>query len=160
MPPELHNERDWALFQAALNRSALILIGSASHAATPNRKGRRRLIISQRAPGLEAREDGHWLNPSAIPLQAALDAILPEGGEVAVVGGQAVFDLVGASGLTAFQLARARRVRLPDGRGLFRACEEGAPSEEILARGGLVSEGENVLDPEADVTLAMWRRPG
>ncbi len=89
IPEELHNEADWALFQAALDRAALTLIGRASHEATPNCKNRRRLIVSGCARGLEERADGLWLNPADLPLVAALYRILPDGGEVAVVGGQA-----------------------------------------------------------------------
>ena len=158
IPEELHNEADWALFQAALDRAALTLIGRASHEATPNRKNRRRLIVSGGVRGLEDRADGLWLNPADLPLIVALYRILPDGGEVAVVGGQRVFDLVGAAGFDSFHLARARRVRLPDGRGLFAACERGVPAESILLAGGLVADGETLLDPEAEVTLTIWRR--
>lgn len=159
IPEALHNEADWALFQAALDRAAMTLIGRASHEATPNRKRRRRLIVSGRVRGLEERDDGLWLNPADLPLVAALYRILPDGGEVAVVGGQRVFDLVGAAGFDAFHLARSRRVRLPKGRGLFAACERGVPAESILLAGGLMADEEMLLDPEAEVTLTIWRHP-
>ena len=159
MPDALHNEADWALFQAALDRAAITLLGRESHEAAPNVKERRRLIVSGKARGLEERGDGLWLNPADLPLIAALYRILPEGGEVAVVGGQRVFELVGASGFEEFHLARAHRVRLPDGRGLFRACEHGVPAVSVLMAGGLVAEEEMVLDPKAEVTLTIWRRP-
>jgi hypothetical protein len=158
MPETLRNEADWALFQAALDRAALTLIGRASHEATPNHKERRRLIVSSTAAGLEQRADGFWLNPAELPLVAALYRILPDGGEVAVVGGRGVFDLVGAE-FTAFYLARARRVRLPGGRGLFRACEHGVPAASVLLAGGLFADEELPIDPEAEVTLTIWRRP-
>ncbi len=158
MPAALHNEHDWALFQAALDRSALMLIGRVSHDATPNRKRRRRLVVSAGARGLEERSDGLWLNPAEVPLASALAAILPEGGEVAVVGGQGVFELVGATGFAAFHLARARRLQLPGGRGLFRACEEGAPAASVLSGWGLAAGEEEMLDKGADVTLTVWRR--
>ncbi len=158
MPAALHNEADWALFQAALDRASITLIGRASHDVTPNRKKRRRLIVSGSASGLEDRADGLWLNPAEMPLADALGLALPDGGEVAVVGGQGVFELVGAGGFAAFHLARARRVRLAGGRGLFAACERGVPAAAILAAGGLVADGEAMLDPEAEVTLTIWRR--
>jgi hypothetical protein len=158
MPPELRNERDWALFQSALDRAALTLIGRASHDAAPNAKRRRRLIVSRRSGGLEERADGFWLNPEKVPLQAALETLAPDGAEIAVVGGQAVFDLVGVSGFAAFHLARVRGLVLPGGRGLFRACEKGVPATSILAGGGLVAGPEEMLDPAADVTLTIWRR--
>ncbi len=76
------------------------------------------------------------------------------------VGGQAVFELVTEVGFSAFHLARSRRVRLPGGRGLFQACERGVPAELILAAGGLVASQETLLDPQAEVTLTLWNRPG
>ncbi len=158
-PEELRNEADWALFQAALDRASLMLIGRASHEATPNRNKRRRLIVSRSESGLQERADGVWLNPEEMPLTVALDRILPQGGEVAVVGGQGVFDLVGAAGFDAFHLARSHRVRLPAGRGLFAACESGVPAASILAAGGLFAGEEIPIDPEAEVTLTVWRRP-
>jgi len=159
MPEALRNDRDWALFQGALDHSALTLIGRASHELTPNPKGRRRLVVSGSASGLERRTDGIWLNPATVSLEKALTEVLPDGGEVAVVGGQAVFELVGAAGFAAFHLARARRLFLPGGRGLFRACEHGVPSASILLGGGLVAGQEKLIDPDAEVTLTIWSRP-
>jgi hypothetical protein len=158
-PEALHNDADWALFQAALDRAALTLIGRASHEATTNRKKRRRLIVSGAASGLEQRVDGFWLNPAELTLGEALQRVLPEGGEVAVVGGQGVFDLAGATGFTAFHLARALRVRLPGGRGLFEACERGVPAAAVLTAYGLVADDDVLIDPEAEVTRTIWRRP-
>jgi hypothetical protein len=158
-PEALRNDADWALFQAALDRAALTLIGRASHEATTNRKKRRRLIVSGAASGLELRADGLWLNPAEVPLRDALQRVLPEGGEVAVVGGQGVFELAGVAGFTAFHLARVRRVRLPDGRGLFEACERGVPAAAVLTAYGLVADDDVLIDPEAEVTLTTWRRP-
>lgn len=159
IPAGLHNEYDWLRFQAALDRAAVTVIGRLSHEAVPNTRRRRRLIVSRQANGLEERADGIWLNPATLPLQSALEQLVPEGGEIAVVGGQAVFDLVGAAGFFAFHLARARSLQLPGGRGLFRACEDGVPAAEILSNGGLIEGREEMLDPAADVTLTVWSRP-
>ena len=158
-PASLRNAADWALFQAALDRAALVLIGRASHDAAPNVTGRRRLIVSRGVRGLERRAGGDWLNPAEVPLDDALATLLPAGGEVAVPGGQAVFDLVGADRFSAFHLARSHRVRLPGGRGLFRACEAGVPAAAILAGGGLAPGPAEVIDPAAAVTLTIWSRP-
>ncbi len=158
-PEALHNDADWALFQAALDRAVLTLIGRASHEATTNRKKRRRLIVSGSARGLELRTDGLWLNPAEVPLGDALQRVLPEGGEVAVVGGQGVFELVGGAGFTAFHLARVPRVHLPGGRGLFAACERGVPASSVLLSWGLVAGDDVLIDPEAEVTLTIWQRP-
>ena len=158
IPEALHNEKDWALFQAALDRSALTLIGRTSHEMVPNQQRRRRLIVSSAADGLERRVDGFWMNPAIVPLEDALKELLPDGGEVAVVGGQGVFDLVGAARFAAFHLARARRLRLPGGRGLFRDCERGVPAASILLDGGLVAEAEVIIDSDADVSMTVWSR--
>lgn len=157
-PEALRNDADWALFQAALDRAAITLIGRVSHAATPNMKRRRRLIVSSTASGLERRDDGFWLNPEHVPIGEALDRLVPDGGEVAVVGGQRVFDLVGAGSFAAFHLARSPQVTFPGGRGLFRACEDGIPATAILLAGGLAADEPLLLDPAAGVTLTVWRK--
>ena len=156
-PAALHNAADWERFQAALDRAALTLLGSASHAAAPNVKGRRRLVVSTRANGLERRGDAWWMNPS-MSLGEALEKLVPGGGTIAVPGGRAVFDLVGAAGFAEFHLARAHGVTLPGGRGLFATCEAGVPAAAILAAGGLVAGGEEMIDPAAGVGLTLWRR--
>lgn len=158
-PPALRNERDWALFQAALDAADLTLLGRLSHEAAANVRGRRRLVVSSRVRGLERRSDAWWLNPADMPLAAALDRLLPGGGDVAVPGGQAVFDLVGPGGFAAFHLARSPSVRLPAGRGLFAACETGSSAEALLMSGGLVAGPSRVIDPAAGVTLTVWMRP-
>ena len=58
MPRALHNEADWDYFQRGLDLADLVVIGRTSHEVTPNRKGRRRLILSRQAAGLEQRADG------------------------------------------------------------------------------------------------------
>lgn len=157
-PDALRNEADWALFQAALDAADLSLLGRASHEAAPNVRGRLRLILSRRVTGLSRDAEGWWLNPAHMPLDAAMSEILPAGGVVAVPGGQAVFDLVGAARFDAFHLACAPHVRLPGGRGLFAACERGVPAADILRAGGLVSGQERVIDATAGVGLTVWQR--
>ena len=158
-PEALRNDADWRQFQAALDRAPLTLIGRASHEAAPNVKRRRRLILSHRVRGLAEDGEGCWFNPADVPLAAALDRLLPDGGEVAVPGGQAVFDLVGPAGFAEFHLARAHGVRLPGGRGLFAACEAGTPAGDMLSGGGLVPGPSEMIDPAARVSLTIWRRP-
>lgn len=157
-PDSLKNERDWTLFQAALDRADLSLIGRTSHEAAPNVKGRRRLVVSSTASGLERRPDAWWLNPEELPLREALMQLLPQGGEVSVPGGRGVFDLSLAFGFHAFYLVRAP-VRLPGGRGLFAACEAGTRAEDVLAHAGLVPAAQETIDPAAGVTRTIWSRP-
>ncbi len=158
-PDALRNEADWKQFQAALDAAALTLVGRASHEAAPNTKRRRRLILSHRVRGLVEDGEGWWFNAADMPLGEALARLLPEGGTVAVPGGQAVFDLVGPAGFAEFHLARAHGVRLSGGRGLFSACEQGAAAADLLAAGGLVPGPAELIDPDAPVSLTVWRRP-
>ena len=159
MPESLRNDADWTYFQAELDRADLIAIGRTSHEATPNARGRRRLILSRGVQGLEARKDGWWWNPRTLPGADVCARLLPEGGRAATPGGQAAFDVFLAIGLTAFHLSRAERVRLPGGLGLFRACEEGRTADEVLASAGLRAGAETPIDPAAEVSLTLWRRP-
>jgi hypothetical protein len=59
--------------------------------------------------------------------------LLPRGGDVAVPGGQAVFDLFLKIGFDAFHLTRARGATLPGGRALFSGCDAGLSAEAVLA---------------------------
>lgn len=157
-PDALRNDADWRQFQAALDRASLTLLGRASHEAAPNVRRRRRLIMSRRVRGLSQDGEGWWFNPADIPLAEVLGRLLPDGGEVGVPGGQAVFDLVGPAGFAEFHLARAHGVHLPGGRGVFAACESGVAAVELLAAGGLSAGPAEMIDPENAVSLTVWRR--
>jgi len=159
MPPELHNDADWAYFQAELDRADLVALGRVSHEATPNRKRRRRLTLSRQARGLERRADADWWNPADLPWSEVARQLLPDGGRVAVPGGQAAFDVFLGVGYTAFHLSRANRVAIPAGRRLFAACERGLAAEAVLAGAGLVAGTTDIIDAAADVTLTIWRAP-
>lgn len=158
-PPALRNDADWTRFQAALDAADLTLLGRLSHEAAPNVRRRRRLVVTRRLRGFAEEAGALWFNPDDVPLADALGKALPSGGTVAVPGGQGVFDLVGPVGFDEFHLARAQGVRIPEGRGLFAACERGVTAAQILESGGLVAAAEEVLDAAADVRLTLWRRP-
>ena len=157
MPKMLHNKADWAYFQGELDRADLIALGRASHEATPNVKGRRRLILSRTARGLEARADGWWWNPEAAAWPEVAASLAPPGGRVGVPGGQAAFEIFLKIGFAAFHLSRARGVVLAGGRGLFEACERGVPAEQILSRAGLRAGETIAIDGTARVELTVWR---
>jgi hypothetical protein len=157
MPRALRNEADWAYFQAELDRSDLIALGRASHEATPNLKGRRRLVLSRSACGLEARADGWWWNPRTAAWPEVVAALVGPGGRVGVPGGRAAFETFLKIGFTAFHLSRARAVVLPGGRGLFEACERGVAAEEILRGAGLCAGETIAIDQAARVELTVWR---
>jgi hypothetical protein len=83
--------------------------------------------------------------------------LLPRGGDVAVPGGQAVFDLFLKIGFDAFHLSRAHGVRLPGGRALFSGCDTGVSAEAVLASAGLRVSEKIVFDAEHGVDMSVWR---
>lgn len=157
-PEALRNEADWAYFQAGLDRASATLLGRLSHEASPNHRNRLRVVVSSRARGIEQRADAIWWNPAHASLAEALAAAVPDGGEIAVPGGRAVFDLVGPSRFAAFHLARAQDVAIPGGRGVFAGCEAGARAEDLLRAGGLVPGRTAWLDEAARVSLTVFTR--
>ena len=157
-PASLSNENDWLRFQAALDESAVVVLGRLSHEANPNTARRNRLIVSTTAKGVERRNDGWWWNPAEAPLAVALKSAAPDGGIVAVPGGHLIFDLFLKIGFDAFHLARASRVRIPDGVPLFSAIEPGRNAGDVLAGAGLAAGTVETLDEAAGVTLVIWRR--
>lgn len=157
LPEALKSDADWIYFQAELDRARLSLLGRASHEAAPNPRGRRRLVLSSTVPGLVERADAWWLNPADLPLADALARLMPQGGRVAVPGGQGVFDLVRATlGFTGFHLTRKDAVMLPGGRALFADCEHGRTAEAVLSGDGLRPDAPQALEP--GVILTVWRR--
>lgn len=163
MPPALRNDADWVRFQAALDASDLVVTGREGHEAHPNKPHRRRLVLTSRAAGLERVRDAvgqvFLLNPARMLIEQALDALLPVGGRVAVTGGTRVFDAFLGVGYDVFDLVRATRARLPDGRPVFTACREGATADDVLRDAGLRPDAIEDLDRAAGVTLTVWRAP-
>jgi dihydrofolate reductase len=157
MPAELHNEADWALFQAALDRAAVTVIGRLGHALTPNNLGRNRLVLSSSAPGIERRPDATWWNPAEATVLVALKAAAPTGGLAVVVGGKRVFDLFLEIGFDEFHLTRMPQVLIPGGIAVFSEIEAGRRAEDVLAGNGLAPGELRRLDEAADVSLAVWR---
>jgi len=155
-PPSLRNDADWARFQAALDAAAVTVLGRLGHEANPNAKARNRLVVSSSGRGIERRADAWWWNPAGATLAEALAKAAPGGGVVAVTGGMRVFDLFLAIGYDEFHLARARKAHIGNGVPVFGACASGVRADNVLRRHGLVQRAEEVLDPVAGVTLAVW----
>lgn len=158
MPDSLRNGADWAYFQAGLDRADWVALGRVSHEAAANAKGRRRLIVSGAARGLETRADGAWWRPDEVGFGEVAARLLPHGGRIAVPGGQGVFELFLQVGYDAFHLARADAAELPGGRGLFAATQGGEPAEATLRRAGLTPGPARWLDPAARVSLQVYLR--
>lgn len=157
-PPSLRNDADWAYFQRELDRAELIALGRLGHEANPNVKGRRRLVLSGQVSKLERRGDAWWWSPARAPWEEIAARLLPDGGRVAVPGGQGAFDLFREVGYSAFHLSRARGVRLDGGRALFAACDRGLSAEAVLGGAGLSPGAPETIDAAADVTLTVWRK--
>ncbi len=157
-PRALMNDADWAYFQAGLDAADIVVLGRLGHEANPNVRGRRRVVVSSSAGGLDAKDDAVWWNPARMPWAQAAERLLPSGGRVAVPGGQGVFDLFLEIGYAAFHLSRAPGVHVGAGRRLFSACDGGQAAEAVLGARGLVAGPEILLDPVAPVTLRIWER--
>jgi hypothetical protein len=156
-PATLHNDADWRRFQAALDASAVVVLGRLSHEANPNKNRRNRLVVSSSATGIERRDDGWWWNPAEVPLTGALRAAAPAGGTAAVTGGRLVFDLV-LDSLDAFHLATVDGVRIAEGVPLFSAIGPGRSAGDVLTTAGLRPRPREILDAKAGVSLVTWRR--
>jgi hypothetical protein len=158
VPPSLRNEKDWESYQAAQARSAFVVFARVSHGFEPNTRGDPRLVLSRSAKGLEKRDDAWWWNPAETPWREVLGRLLPDGGEVAVCGGQSAFDLFLPIGYDVFHLARARGVTLPGGRKVFSQCNAGLSAEAVLGKFGLRDAERIDVDPEKGVEMYNWRK--
>jgi dihydrofolate reductase len=159
MPAALHDDADWARFQAALGRAAVTVLGRLGHEQNANRLGRNRLVVSSSVGDIERRANVTWWNPATAPVEAALAAAAPAGGMVVVVGGRRVFDLFLQIGFDEFHLTRMARVVIPGGIPVFSGVDAGRPADEILAARGLVPGPRESLDQDAAVTLVVWTPP-
>lgn len=153
MPAALRNDADWRRFQAALDRSALVVLGRLGHEAYPN-PGRKRLVVTSRVAWLErdpADDNSMLWNPDGIGFRRVLAGLGITDGTIAVTGGQRVFDLF-LPGFTQFDLVTVAAVTIPDGV----PCFSGGRPEAMLAGAGLALAQTEVLD--AGVSLDVWRR--
>jgi len=157
-PVSLRNEKDWELYQLAQQQATMVVFARRSHELEPNIHHTPRLVVSREAPGLEQRADSWWWDPRRVTWEAVAAKLLPNGGAVAVGGGQVVFDLFLTIGYQGFHLSHAKGVKLPGGRGVFAACEAGVPAATVLKEHGLAIEKQVPLDPAHGVEMTIWRR--
>jgi hypothetical protein len=155
MPPAMRNEADWRLFQAALDRAALVVIGRVGHERHPNR-GRRRLVTTRQVADL-APDPGDSLatlwNPAGVSIDRALTLLGIADGVLAITGGAAAFDLF-LPLYDRFALAEVPDLFIPDGR----PCFSGGLPAIALKSAGLGARERAIIDPAAGVTLTMWTR--
>lgn len=157
-PQSLRNDADWDYFQRELDRANLVALGRLGHEANANSKRRRRLVLSSQARGLEQRGDAWWWDPAKAPWRDVAAQLLPNGGRLAVPGGQGAFDLFRRIGYETFHLSRAHGVILGGGRPLFAACGCGLSAEAVLSGAGLRPGAVQTIDAAANVTLTLWRK--
>lgn len=151
MPDVLRNEKDWARFQAALDRAALVVLGRLGHEAHPN-PGRRRLVATSRVERLERIDELVTLwNPAGVDFRDVAVELGISEGTVAVTGGQQVFDYF-LRRFTRFDLVTVDGALIPDGV----PCFSGGWPDEVLAQAGMRVAEREVLDP--GVRLEVWRR--
>jgi hypothetical protein len=157
IPPAMRNDKDWEQYQRALASSDLVVFARVSHENEPETHGVPRMVVSRSANGLENRAGVWWWDPALVTWGEAIAEVLPQGGEVAAPGGQAVFDLFLGIGYDVFHLARAGGVRMPGGRALFSECDTGLTAEAVLSKHGLAHAERIDLDPAHRVEMNIWR---
>jgi hypothetical protein len=158
MPEDLRFEADWALFQAALDRADVSLIGRRTHEVAPNVKRRRRVVVTASpAPLADARAVA--FDPEGGDLRGFLAARFGPEAHVAVAGGTGVFDLAGrALGYDAFTLTVAPAARLPGGRTVFTGADDLDALRARLASLGLDRVAARTLQASPRLELEEWRR--
>ena len=151
-PAALRNDADWALYQQALDRAAIVVTGRRGHERFPN-PGRRRLVLTRRVDRLGDDPDDpratYW-NPAGLPLRAALAELGIADGIVAITG---VFNFF-VAGYDRFVLSESHRLLIPGGTPCFSAGHPRA----VLAGAGLRPASVELIDPAAMVTTTVWER--
>jgi len=158
MPESLHNDADWAFFQAGLDAADVCVLGRQSHEATPNPKRRLRLVLTRSVGSVKPDGDVVFWNPADVSLDSALACFETTVSHLAVTGGQAIFDffLSEPHRYSRFHLSRNAGVRIPNGRAVFSAMEANASlsAEDILRQYGYTPKETKTLD--ASVEVVSW----
>lgn len=155
MPAPLRNDADWAIFQAALDRSSIVVVGRLGHRRHPN-PGRRRLVFTGSVERFEtdaADPLATLFNPAGMAVEDVLDRTGVPEGVVAVTGGRQVFEHF-LPDYDEFMLAEVDGFALPGGTPCFSAGHPRA----VLAAAGLVPAERREIDPSNGVTLTRWER--
>jgi hypothetical protein len=151
-PAALRNDADWRLYQAALDRAAVVVLGRRGHQRFPN-PGRRRLVLTRSverlADDLQDKRAVLW-NPAGLTLHDALAEIEVTEGTVAITG---VFDQF-VHDYDGFALSESHRLLIPEGT----PCFGGGHPRTVLAGIGLKPVEVDLIDPEAMVTTTHWVR--
>jgi dihydrofolate reductase len=154
MPAGLRNDADWRLFQAALDRAALVVLGRIGHERHPN-PGRRRLVLTRSVATFshDAADPLATLwNPSGIAIAEVLEQLGIAEGVVAITGGTGTFDLF-VPHYDRFILTEVRDLPLPEGLPCF---SRGNPWL-VLPGAGLEARDMEAID--RGVVQTQWVRP-
>jgi hypothetical protein len=153
MPPSLRNDADWRLFQAALDRAALVVLGRIGHMRHPN-PGRRRLVLTHSVANLQPdpvdARASYW-NPTGLDITEVMARLGIHEGTIAITGGTGTFDLF-LPWYDRFVLAEVRGVEMPDGTPCF---SKGHP-RFVLPGAGLEARDMEVID--RGVVQTQWVR--
>ena len=153
MPPELRNDADWRLFQAALDRAALVVLGRIGHMRHPN-PGRRRLVLTHSVADLQpdpVDEHSSYWNPAGLGIEDVMARLGIHEGTVAVTGGTGTFDLF-LPWSDRFVLAEVRGLRITEGTPCF---SKGHP-RFVLPGEGLQARDMEMID--RGVVQTQWVR--
>lgn len=154
MPAALRSDADWTLFQTALDRAALVVLGRIGHARHPN-PGRRRLVLTRSVTDLLADASdplATFWNPAGMGIDDVLVRLGIDQGTVAVTGGTGTFDHF-VPLYDRFVLSEVRGLSLPDGIPCF---SKGHP-RFVLPGEGLVARDMETID--RGVVQTQWIRP-
>lgn len=153
MPDALRNDADWRLFQAALDRAALVVLGRLGHDHHPN-PGRQRLVLTRSTADFA--NDPHdplatlW-NPAGLDIASVLDRLGIADGVVAITGGTSTFDLF-LPHYDRFVLSEVRALTLEGGIPCF---SKGHP-RFVLPGAGLEARDMELID--RGVVQTQWVR--
>jgi len=153
MPPELRNDADWRLFQASLDRAAIVVLGRLGHTRHPN-PGRRRLGLTHSVADLQPDPSDplatYW-NPAGLGIADVMTRLGIGDGTVAVTGGTGTFDLF-LPFYDRFVLAEVRALSMSNGIPCF---TKGHP-RFVLPGEGLEARDMELID--RGVVQTQWVR--
>jgi hypothetical protein len=160
MPASIRNDADQKLFQAGLDRAAVIVHGRHSHEGGPRAARRKRIVLTRQVVAT-APDPAHpnsllW-NPTGATLEQAMQQLGVGDGVIAIIGGTAAFSMF-LPRYDAFHLSRAANAKIPGGQPVFNEVGPTATPEDVLMRHGLKAGPRRDLDAAAGVSVTTWMR--
>ncbi|MBX9710356.1 MAG: dihydrofolate reductase [Xanthobacteraceae bacterium] len=159
MPDVLKFPEDQAFFEAALDRSDLIVHGQHSHEQQSRSNERTRIVLTRRVEALApdpAFPNATLWNPQRASFKQACEHAGVTSGKAAIIGGPAVYALF-LDRYDVFWISQAHGVTVTNGLGVFPQVPIHSP-QNILSRHGLTARETRVLNAAQSVDLTAWRR--